>query len=143
MGQLITKIERIELPRPMAVCAVVLVSYFLVTAGIAFDIINEPPAIGGERDPATGKVKPVTFMPHRNNGQYIMEGLVGAFMYILGGLGYIALDKAHDRKMDVKDRTMIQWGGAIAIALSYVAVYSFMMIKMPNYLFQSRYMYGG
>ena len=38
----------------MAVCAVVLVSYFLVTAGIAFDIINEPPAIGGERDPATG-----------------------------------------------------------------------------------------
>jgi hypothetical protein len=32
----------------------VILSYFLVTAGIAYDIINEPPAIGGEMDEVTG-----------------------------------------------------------------------------------------
>jgi hypothetical protein len=32
----------------------VLVSYFFVTAGIAYDIINEPPAIGARQDPVTG-----------------------------------------------------------------------------------------
>jgi hypothetical protein len=34
---------------------------------------------------AAGKVKPVTFMPHRMNGQYIIEGISGAMMYTIGG----------------------------------------------------------
>jgi hypothetical protein len=42
-------------PSPMFICALVLVSYFFVTAGIAYDIINEPPAVGGQTDPVTGE----------------------------------------------------------------------------------------
>lgn len=56
-----------------------------MTCGIAYDIINEPPAFGAERDPATGQYKPVAFMPFRLNGQYIMEGITGGMMYSLGG----------------------------------------------------------
>lgn len=63
----------------------VLGSYFMVTAGIAYDIINEPPAIGGHQDPVTGVVRPQAFMPYRMNGQYIFEGLCGGFFYTLGG----------------------------------------------------------
>jgi hypothetical protein len=33
----------------------------------------------------TGQYKPVTFMPYRINGQYIMEGISGGMMYSIGG----------------------------------------------------------
>jgi hypothetical protein len=88
-----------------------------VTVGIAYDIIQEPPAFGAEQDPKTGACagrwracrvrvlkaaaapltlipthpppaggyRPVTFMPYRINGQYIMEGISGGMMYSLGG----------------------------------------------------------
>jgi hypothetical protein len=48
------QVEDFELPSPSTVCMFVLVSYFFVTAGIAYDIINEPPAIGARQDPETG-----------------------------------------------------------------------------------------
>jgi hypothetical protein len=47
-------VEEFELPKASTVCSLVILSYFLVTAGIAYDIINEPPAIGGEMDEVTG-----------------------------------------------------------------------------------------
>ncbi len=103
-------------PSPMLVLVLVLASYFFVTAGIAYDIINEPPAVGATTDPVTGEpersllgkregggqlrskphtglsaqraagvVKPMTFMPYRMNGQFILEGLSGGFFYTLGG----------------------------------------------------------
>lgn len=39
----------------MTVFMFVALSYFVVTAGIAYDMINEPPAIGGTQDPKTGE----------------------------------------------------------------------------------------
>lgn len=50
-----TQVEEFELPSPKTVCFFVLLSYFFVTAGIAYDIINEPPAIGARQDPVTGE----------------------------------------------------------------------------------------
>lgn len=85
-----------------------LASYLVVTCGVAYDIINEPPAFGAERDPATGQLKPVAFMPYRVNGQYIMEGITGGMMYTLGGLGLILLDVAHRRRaMETKYRKLL------------------------------------
>lgn len=46
--------EEFELPKASTVCSLVILSYFLVTAGIAYDIINEPPAVGAVQDEATG-----------------------------------------------------------------------------------------
>lgn len=49
------QVEDVELPKASTVCWLVLISNFLVTAGIAYDIINEPPAIGATQDEVTGK----------------------------------------------------------------------------------------
>jgi len=45
----------------MLIFTFVMVSYFIVTAGVAYDVINEPPAIGGAQDPVTGESD--CFMP--------------------------------------------------------------------------------
>ena len=37
----------------------------------------------------------VAFMPYRVNGQYIMEGLASSFLFSMGGLGFIILDKSN------------------------------------------------
>ena len=54
MSPLAMQFEELR-PAPMTMCTFVLISYFIVTAGIAYDIINEPPAIGGHPDPVTGE----------------------------------------------------------------------------------------
>lgn len=77
-----------------------MVIYFLVTAGIVYDIINEPPSVGecilqlmhnlfifflGSFVDDRGIQRPQAIMPYRINGQYIMEGLVASFMFSLTG----------------------------------------------------------
>jgi hypothetical protein len=49
-----------------------------------YDIINEPPSVGSYVDEA-GRQRPQAIMPHRINGQYILEGLVASFMFSLTG----------------------------------------------------------
>ena len=54
---------RMYLAFPFIASGVVMLSYFIVTAGIAYDMINEPPAVGGTQDPATGKLCLCLFLP--------------------------------------------------------------------------------
>lgn len=56
----------------MQAFSVVLFTYFLVTGGIVYDVINEPPSIGSMVD-ERGNNRPVAIMQYRVNGQYIME----------------------------------------------------------------------
>ncbi|KAI8467959.1 MAG: Oligosaccharyl transferase complex, subunit OST3/OST6 [Monoraphidium minutum] len=137
MGQIATKVEQMELPKASTVCMFTLISYFFVTCGIAYDIIMEPPAFGAEPDPKTGQYKPVTFMPYRINGQYIMEGISGGMMYSIGGLGLIMLDVAHRRNLETKYRKILMGvGGAMCVG-AYIAVMGFLRIKMPGYGYSS------
>ena len=46
----------------------VLLSYFLVTGGIIYDVIVEPPSMGSTTD-ERGHSRPVAFMQYRINGQ--------------------------------------------------------------------------
>ncbi|GIL46713.1 hypothetical protein Vafri_3629 [Volvox africanus] len=121
-------------PSPMLICTLVLVSYFFVTAGIAYDIINEPPAVGGQTDPVTGAVKPMTFMPYRLNGQFILEGLSGGFFYTLGGVGIILLDLSRDKNQSVLFRNVYLGLGLAITILSYMVCMVFIRIKMPGYM---------
>jgi hypothetical protein len=118
----------------MTAFGLVLVSYFLVTSGVAYDIINEPPAVGTQPDPLTGKVRPVAFMPYRINAQYIIEGLTGGLMYTLGALGLVLLDRAHERSASPNWRLGCLCVGAAMAAGAYAAALSFLRIKMPNYM---------
>ncbi|GBF90257.1 oligosaccharyltransferase complex subunit-like protein [Raphidocelis subcapitata] len=134
MGAIVTKVEQMELPRASTVCALALVSYFFITCGVAYDIIQEPPAVGAEKDPVTGRLKAVMFMPYRINGQYTMEGMAGGLMYSMGGLGLIVLDMAHRRDMEAKYRKVLMAMGGAMVLVGYFAVMAFLRIKMPSYL---------
>ncbi|BHF61003.1 hypothetical protein SprV_0100397300 [Sparganum proliferum] len=49
----------LTLPPPMVVFMGLLTTYFLVTGGVVFDVINGPPSVGTETD-AKGNQRPIT-----------------------------------------------------------------------------------
>ena len=58
----------IAMPSPWTIFAFILLSYFLVTGGIIYDVIVEPPSVGSTTD-EHGHQRPVAFMPYRVNGE--------------------------------------------------------------------------
>ncbi|KAK5875958.1 hypothetical protein CesoFtcFv8_026981 [Champsocephalus esox] len=76
----------LHMPSAMTVYAAVIVSYFLITGGIIYDVIVEPPSVGSMTD-EHGHQRPVAFLAYRVNGQYIMEGLASSFLFTMGGPG--------------------------------------------------------
>jgi hypothetical protein len=123
-----------QLPSPMTVFVLVLLTYFLVISGFVYDVIVEPPGIGSKQDPVTGAVRPVVFLPGRVNGQYIIEGLSSGFMFVLGGLGLIMLDLASEKARARNVRLSFVGAGVACIFISYVMSILFLHIKIPQYL---------
>ncbi|EDV21551.1 expressed hypothetical protein [Trichoplax adhaerens] len=121
------------IPGPMLVFSIVMLSYFLVTGGIIYDVIVEPPSIGSTVD-EHGHSKPVAFMAYRINGQYIMEGLASSFLFTLGGLGFVILDKSNVPTMPKFNRYLYLFCGFICVLLSFFSCRAFMTIKLPGYL---------
>jgi len=120
-------------PSPYTIFFFVLVSYFLVTGGIIYDVIVEPPSVGSTTD-ENGHTRPVAFMPYRVNGQYIMEGLASSFMFTLGGAGFIILDQTHNPTTPKLNRVMLQFVGFGALIISFGCCWIFMRMKLPGYL---------
>ncbi|XP_002988335.2 putative oligosaccharyltransferase complex subunit CG9662 [Selaginella moellendorffii] len=123
-----------ELPSPMTAFFLVLASYFLVVSGIIYDVIVEPPGIGSRQDPVTGAIRPVVFLPGRVNGQYIIEGLSSGFMFVLGGMGIVALDLATHKGWSKNVRMSFGLGGIAAVVIAYAMSVLFIRIKIPAYL---------
>jgi len=123
----------VRMPSAMVVFALVMLSYFLVTGGIIYDVIVEPPSIGSTTD-ERGNSKPVAFMPYRVNGQYIMEGLASSFLFSLGGLGFIILDQTNNPGTRKLNRMMLYGIGFALILVSFFTCRVFMRMKLPGYL---------
>jgi len=123
----------IKKPSPMVVFGLILGSYFLVTGGIIYDVIVEPPSVGSTTD-ERGNSRPVAFMPYRVNGQYIMEGLAASFMFTLGGLGFVILDQTHNPLMPKLNRIMLIGAGFASILIAFLCCRIFMKMKLPGYL---------
>nr|CAG4641315.1 EOG090X0H7R [Eulimnadia texana] len=117
-------------PSAMTVFAFVLLSYFLVTGGIIYDVIVEPPSIGSTTD-EKGHTRPVAFMPYRVNGQYILEGLASSFMFTIGGLGYVILDQTQSPTLPKLNRLLLIFLGFICIVVSFLTTWIFMRMKLP------------
>jgi len=81
-----------------------------------------------------GNNRPVAIMPYRVNGQYIMEGLVASFMFSLGGVGFIILDKCNNPLTSKNNRLMLLGLGFASVLLSFFTARMFMKIKLPDYL---------
>merc|ERR1711962_1442733 len=114
----IRKPSWVKQPSAMVVYAAILTSYFLVTGGIIYDVIIEPPSIGSVPD-EKGNSKPVAFMPYRVNGQYIMEGLASSFMFTLGGLGFVILDQTNKPLMPKLNRILLICVGGAAVVIAF------------------------
>ncbi|XP_011207698.1 PREDICTED: putative oligosaccharyltransferase complex subunit CG9662 [Bactrocera latifrons] len=123
----------IRKPSPMVMFSIVLLSYFLVTGGIIYDVIVEPPSVGATVD-EHGHSRPVAFMPYRVNGQYIMEGLASSFLFTIGGLGFIIMDQTHIPGKTNLNRFLLTAMGFIFILVSFFTTWLFMRMKLPSYL---------
>jgi len=123
----------LQRPSAMFVFSAVLLSYFLVCGGIIYDVIVEPPSIGTTVD-EHGHSRPVAFMPYRVNGQYIMEGLASSFLFTIGSLGFVILDKTHDPLMPRLNRILLISIGFLCIIVSFFTTWIFMRMKLPGYL---------
>ncbi|KAF5303181.1 hypothetical protein FQA39_LY10094 [Lamprigera yunnana] len=123
----------LQQPSAMVMFSIILASYFLVTGGIIYDVIVEPPSVGSTTD-EHGHSRPVAFMPYRVNGQYIMEGLASSFLFSMGGLGFIVLDHIHSPLTPKLNRILITAVGFICVLVSFFTTWIFMRMKLPGYL---------
>ncbi|KAI6178169.1 Oligosaccharyltransferase complex subunit [Aphelenchoides besseyi] len=123
----------VQLPSAMQMFGLFLGMYFLVTAGVVYDVINEPPSIGSYVD-ERGNQRPQAIMPHRINGQYIMEGLVASAMFSLTAIGIIILDKANTANVSRNNRIVLLALGFGCAAIGFFTTRLFITIKMPGYL---------
>lgn len=74
-------------------------------------------------------------MPYRINGQYIMEGLASSFLFTIGGLGFIIMDRTHvPGQANSKNRILLTVMGFIFILVSFFTTWIFMRMKLPGYL---------
>jgi len=121
------------MPSGMFVFAVILFSYFLVTGGIIYDVIVEPPSLGSTTD-ERGNSRPVAFMQYRVNGQYIMEGLASSFLFTLGGLGFVVLDQTNKVATPRLNRILLLCVAFVCILVSFFMCRVFMRMKLPGYL---------
>ncbi|XP_014666525.1 PREDICTED: oligosaccharyltransferase complex subunit OSTC-like [Priapulus caudatus] len=120
-------------PSPMVMFSLILVSYFLITGGIIYDVINEPPSIGSTTD-ESGHSRPVAFMPYRINGQYIMEGLASSFLFTMGGLGFVILDQTNKPNTPKLNRILLLFMGFLFVLVSFFMCRVFMRMKLPGYM---------
>uniref|UniRef100_A0A8C4QWA7 Oligosaccharyltransferase complex subunit n=1 Tax=Eptatretus burgeri TaxID=7764 RepID=A0A8C4QWA7_EPTBU len=118
------------MPSAMTVYAVVLASYFLITGGIIYDVIVEPPSVGSTTD-ENGHQRPVAFLAYRVNGQYIMEGLASSFLFTIGGLGFVILEGSNAPGLPRLNRLLLMFLGSLFILISFFTARAFMGFKLP------------
>ncbi|MXQ81583.1 hypothetical protein E5288_WYG011879 [Bos mutus] len=121
----------VHMPSAMTVYALVVVSYFLITGGIIYDVIVEPPSVGSVTD-EHGHQRPVAFLAYRVNGQYIMEGLASSFLFTMGGLGFIILDRSNAPNIPKLNRFLLLFIGFVCVLLSFFMARVFMRMKLPS-----------
>uniref|UniRef100_A0AAA9RRI0 Oligosaccharyltransferase complex subunit n=1 Tax=Bos taurus TaxID=9913 RepID=A0AAA9RRI0_BOVIN len=104
-----------------------------VLEGIIYDVIVEPPSVGSVTD-EHGHQRPVAFLAYRVNGQYIMEGLASSFLFTMGGLGFIILDRSNAPNIPKLNRFLLLFIGFVCVLLSFFMARVFMRMKLPGYL---------
>ncbi|KAA0198592.1 Oligosaccharyltransferase complex subunit ostc-A [Fasciolopsis buskii] len=96
-------------------------------------MIIGPPSMGSDTD-ERGNRRPVAIMTWRMNGQYILEGLAASFMFVVGSLGFIVLDKMNETRMTKINRILLMALGIGCVLLSFITLRIFMRTKLPSYM---------
>ena len=69
-------------------------------------------------------------MQYRINGQYIIEGLTAGFMFVVGALGFILLDKSINSSTSKRNRYSMAFAGVLCVIISYLLCGVFIRIKV-------------
>ncbi|KAF5399343.1 Oligosaccharyltransferase complex non-catalytic subunit [Paragonimus heterotremus] len=109
-------------PSPMVVFMFFLLTYFLITGGVVYDMIVGPPSMGSETD-ARGNQRP-----------YILEGLAASFMFTLGSIGFIVMDKMNEARVTKLNRVLLMALGIGCILISFITLRIFIKTKLPSYM---------
>ncbi|KFW75708.1 Oligosaccharyltransferase complex subunit OSTC, partial [Manacus vitellinus] len=122
----------VHMPSAMTVYALVVVSYFLITGGEA----ATGGAGGRPRSRSSSSSAPVpgggaAADPCPVNGQYIMEGLASSFLFTMGGLGFIILDRSNAPNIPKLNRFLLLFIGFVSVLLSFFMARVFMRMKLP------------
>ncbi|KAI5932247.1 Oligosaccharyltransferase complex subunit OSTC [Manis javanica] len=104
----------------------------LITRGIIYDVIVEPASVGSMTD-EHGHQRPVAFFAYRVNGRYIMEGLASSFLFTMGGLGFINLDRSSVSNIPKLSRLLL-FTRFDCVLLSFFKAKVFMRMKLPGCL---------
>ncbi|XP_047625498.1 oligosaccharyltransferase complex subunit OSTC-like [Phacochoerus africanus] len=105
------------MPSAMMVYVLVVVSYFLITGGITYNVIVEPPSVSsmtGEH----GHKRLVAFLAYRISGQYIKEELASSFLFTVGVLGFRILYQSNASNIPKLNRFLL-FIGFVCILLSF------------------------
>ena len=108
--------------------AILLITYFIIMSGVIYDMIIEPPAVGGQMG-ADGVVRPESIMKGRQNGQYSIEGLTAGLFFIMIGGGMVMIDKGFDKDKGDLLRKILLFGGAIIVGIGLMLISLYSHIK--------------
>ncbi|XP_023387183.1 oligosaccharyltransferase complex subunit OSTC [Pteropus vampyrus] len=126
----------VHMPSAMTVYALVVVSYFLITG--AQKCFNRSRNFNLRKKflffwEFSYFVLLWSFF-FRVNGQYIMEGLASSFLFTMGGLGFIILDRSNAPNIPKLNRFLLLFIGFVCVLLSFFMARVFMRMKLPGYL---------
>ncbi|EHH30370.1 hypothetical protein EGK_11022, partial [Macaca mulatta] len=129
------KLLWLHTPLAMTVYALVVVSYFLITRGIVYDVIVEPPGVDFMTDEQRHQ-RPVAFLACREGGQHITEGLASSFLFTMGGSGLIILDQSNTPNIPKLNRFILLFIGFVCVLLrlSFFTAGVFVRMQLPGYL---------
>uniref|UniRef100_A0A8D2EN33 Oligosaccharyltransferase complex subunit n=1 Tax=Theropithecus gelada TaxID=9565 RepID=A0A8D2EN33_THEGE len=130
------KLLWLHTPLAMTVYALVVVSYFLITRGIVYDVVVEPQqqqGVGSITDEQRHQ-RPVAFLAYREGGQHITEGLASSFLFTMGGLGLIILDQSNTPNIPKLNRFILLFIGFVCVLLSFFMAGVFVRMQLPGYL---------
>mmetsp|Transcript_41032 Transcript_41032/g.162284 ORF Transcript_41032/g.162284 Transcript_41032/m.162284 type:complete len:160 (-) Transcript_41032:107-586(-) len=108
--------------------------YFVMLSGVVYDILLRPPIIGYSQDKYTGRVEPLFVLPDRLSGQFVLEGFVMGFTFLMGGAGLIYLMSSVKHKTEHSNSIYSIIGAVSASFLAIKMCESFLSVKLGSYL---------
>lgn len=81
------------------------------------------------------KKRPVAVMEYSLNGQYMIEGFTAGFLFSLGGLGFIIMNLAVNRKYSKVNQYIILGAGILCVVAAYNVLLMFLRMKIPGMVF--------
>ena len=116
----------------MPIFWIFLLTYFLLVSGVFYNLQNQPASWGQVRDHRTNRLTPKIFYENDFTKQYVLEGLVAAFFYCLGCVGFITLDYAQQPRLSRRKRLMAYIFSGVSIISAFFVNRTFFRIK-TNY----------